>query len=221
MIGKATDFKLQLVTKEFTLAMREMHRRLRNSVTYQQVVDHEVGRVMESAANKTGSANRQKIRESVARKSMFTVRGKKWGTKNFRSGREWRLPNDVWAGIEVRRNAMLTRKLAAVGITKRSWVNLAEKMGQPISVAGFVQAASVEADTSGNTETRGTASTTAFIRMIKNSHPLLDVPATQGIRAFFAAVAGRVNYFHTNVKKAVFTDLADAAAKYKGMNIRF
>lgn len=221
MIGKATDFKLQLVTKEFTLAMREMHRRLRNSVTYQQVIDHEVGRVMESAAQKTGSASRQKIRATVARKSIFTVKGKRWGTKNFKTGREWRLPDDVWTGIKVRRDAMLTRKLAAVGITKRSWVDIAEKMGQQINVAGFVQTARVEPNTSANTETRGVASTSSFIRSIKNQSPLLDMPATQGIRAFFAAVAGRVNYFHTNVKRAVFTDLADAARKYKGMNIRY
>jgi hypothetical protein len=221
MIGKATDFKLQLVTKEFTLAMREMHRRLRNSVTYQQVIDHEVGRVMESSAKNTGSASRQKIRATVARKSIFTVRGKRWGTKNFKTGKQWRLPDDVWTGMQNQREAILTRKLAAVGITKRSWLNIAEKMGQQITVAGFVQSSRVERDTSGNTDTRGVASTTSFIRSIKNKHPLLDVPATQGIRAFFAAVAGRVNYFHTNVKKAVFTDLADAAKKYKGMNIRY
>lgn len=221
MIGKASDKGLRLVTKEFTLCLREMERALRGRASHADITDHEVARILEAASRRTGDADRSKIREFVSKRTVFRIDGKKWRTRDWKTGKDWRVPDAIWSEMRNQRQRQLTRKLAAVGITRRSWKDITDKMGQQISVPGFVASASVSVPTSQNTDTGRTVTTRSFIRMIKNKHPLLNVPATEGIQAFFSAVGGRVRFFHENLKRGVFSDIDAVARKYPGMKVKF
>jgi len=54
---------------------------------------------------------------------------------------------------------------------------------------------------------------------ISNKMPTLDWPATDGIRAFFSAVAGRSGYYRKSRALGVFNDAKQVADRYPGIKV--
>jgi hypothetical protein len=217
------DLRLKLKTDEFTAFCRDLRATLGDQTTMQRVVDNEVGRVLEKAMEETDYADRQKIRERVKNRNVFRVGGKKYLIRNYSTGQPWRVPDQVWPKIQDMRNRSLIRKLAAVAITKRSWVDLAEKLGQAIKAPAFVRAAKVSnSGVNGNTLVERTTqgNENRYGLRVTNKSPKLGVPGTEGIQAFFTGLAGRIGFYHENLARGVFGSARKTASKYRGIVFR-
>ncbi len=222
-VGGKADRGLTLKTQEFTGFLREFKAALGNQTTMQRLVDYEVGRALEASLDKTEAADRMKIQERVKNRNVFEVGGKKYLIRNYKTGSPWRVPNRIWPQIQEMKKRSLMRKLAAVGITKKSWLDLAEKLGQVIKAPGYVRNARVSnAGVNGNTEVERTTSGNGnrYGLRITNKAPKLGVPGTEGVQAFFSAIAGRIGFFKQNIAHGVFEEPAKIARKYKGILFR-
>jgi len=205
------DVKLQIKIASFNGAMADMSRRLKRHATQRQIVDGEVGKILEAALKKTDTATVASIRLNSESKEWTTYNGKKYNLL-------WRYPNELWSGIKAMRKADLMRRIAARGLTKRSFHALGLTFGQNIKAPAFVQTAVVPGHTSAqNVASQRKTSTTGYGLRIENHSPILRYAHAR--QAFFAAVAGRVSFFTRNLAKGVFNDLKQVQAKYPG--IRF
>ena len=218
-VGKASNTGLTVRAEEFSACMRELQRTLRGSTTFRNIVDHEVARVCERAAELTGNADRQKIRSRVKNRATFKINGKTYNLRDWKTGQVWRVPPSAWAEIQVANKRSLAKRLAAVGITRRSWYDIAKKLGHEIKVPAFVASSHVSAPSEKNTDIKRQNSDSKYGVLIIDRHPLLDVPATQGVRAFYSALTGRIRFYEQNLARGVFDDLKKAAAKYPGMKV--
>lgn len=215
------DKGLVIKTEEFSNFLFQMKRTLADKTTMQKLTDYEVGRVLNRALQLTGNADRQKIRERVKNRSKFTFGDKTYWIRQPGGGKDWRVPNAVWGAIKAMRAASLQRKLGAVGITKKSWLILAEKLGQTITAPAFVRRAQVSnPGFDGNTKVERTGSGDRYGVRITNRTPTLGYPGTEGAQAFFAALQGRIGFFHKNVSKGVFDSVKRLSAKYKGIIVQ-
>lgn len=205
------DLKLEIKIDAFNGAMAEMSKRLKGYATQQQIVDGEVGKILEAALRNTDTATVSSIRLNTEAKEWTTYNGKKYNLL-------WHFPNQIWSGIKTMRKADLMRRLAARGLTKRSFHALGLTFGQNIKAPGYVQGAVVPRHTSAeNVSSQRKTSTTGYGLMIENHSPILFYAHAR--QAFFSAVAGRVAFFARNLAKGVFNDLKQVQAKYPG--IRF
>lgn len=206
------DFRLQIKTAQFNEAMAEMYRRLGDVATQRQIIDFEVGKVVEGALRRTETATSTSIRASAASKQWTTLNGKKYKLA-------WRVPSPTWRDIAAARRAVLDAKLAARGLAKRSWLALGEALGVTVEAPGYVTTAKAKNHTSGeNVSVDRKSSPDGYGLRIDNSSPLLRW--TEGRQAFFAAVAGRIEFFKRNLRSGVFGDLDKAARKYRGLVVR-
>lgn len=216
----AIDSKLEVKTQEFTRFCTELKTRLGTmGPTLQDVIDHEIARVLEKALQNTDAADREKIRERVKNRGSFEIDGRKYIT-NYR-GKGQRVPNRIWALIEAKRQRSLARKLAKVGLTKQSFLLLANKLGQEIVAPGYVRDVRVEFQNDAvqaNVDVQRKVGGKSYGVRIDNRHPLLRW--TNGTQAWFAALAGRIGFYRQNVKRKVFDSTATIAKKYKGLVVK-
>lgn len=216
----AIDSKLEVKTQEFTRFCTELKTRLGTmGPTLQEVIDHEIARVLEKALANTDAADQNKIRERVKNRGSFTIEGKRYIT-NFR-GKGQRVPNRIWALIQAKRARSLSRKLAKVGLAKQSLLLLAQKLGQDIAAPGYVRDVRVEfqsAEVQGNVSVQRKTGGKSYGVRIDDHSPLLRW--TNGTQAWFAALAGRIGFYRQNVKRKVFDSQASIAKKYKGLLVK-
>lgn len=206
------DAGIQVKAEAFNRALREMAIRLRNHATEQQVITAEVAKVLEATLSKTKAASLSKIRTSHQQKEWTTLNGKRYRLTN-------RFPNAVWSQLSSYRKELLTRKLAARGLAKQSWLALAKKLGVTIAAPGYVQNATVpNVDNAQNVSTERNDGEKSFGIRIENSSPLLRFSDSR--QAFFAALAGRERFYFNNLKRGVFDSLKTIAAKYPGIVVR-
>lgn len=211
------DKGLQVKAGEFTRFLSDLHFRMgAMRPTFQDVIDFEVARVLEKALEKTEAADRAKIRARVKSRAKFEVHGTAYWT-SFR-GKPQRVPNAVWAEIGAKRARSLARKLAKVGLTKQSFLLLARLLRQDINAPAYVRQARAEfqsAAVQGNVSIVRSGGGNKYGLRINNQIPTLDVPGTQGRRAFFAALQGRIGFYRMNVAKGVFDSVESIAKKYR------
>lgn len=214
------DPRFDLKAKEFTRFCQDMHSMLGNSAPdLRDLVDHEIARVLEKALQNTDEADRQKIRERVKNRSVFRIGGKRYIT-NFR-GKRQRVPDAIWAEIEQKRRRSLLRKLAKVGLTKQSFFLLAAKLGQEIKAPGYVMNAKSEfknPEVQANVSIAREGAGAKYGVMVHNGAPLLRW--TNGRAAWFGALAGRIGFYHQNVKRGVFNKVETVMKKYRGLTLR-
>ncbi len=205
------DAGVTVQVEKFNAAMREMQSRLAGRATLEQIIDYEVSKIIEAALKGTDAATVNSIRRSLEEREWTTLNGKKYKLTN-------RYPNPVWNAIIAKRKASLTRRLAARGITKQSWLALARQIGFDIEAPSYVRRATVERHTNDeNVDSRRDYKTSAYGLAIANHAPLLQFVGAK--QAFFSAVVGRRKFFENNLKRGVFNDLAAVAAKYPGIKV--
>jgi hypothetical protein len=133
---------------------------------------------------------------------------------------ENRYPNALWTQIAQRRKESLQRKIAAIGLAKKSWWVIAKALGLPVKLGRFANAQSPDGrdhpeNFSVSKSVRETDIAVAFI----NSQPTVTNPKVGGRRALQSAIDGRVKYFLTNVQLGVFKSMDNIAKRYPGLKL--
>jgi hypothetical protein len=202
--------RLRIEVEKFNRAMREMKVRLGNTATLEQVVDFEVAKIIETALRRTKAATVSGIRANQEGREWTTFEGKKYKLSN-------RMPRQLWLRIVANRRATLMRRLAARGLAKRSWLELARLLGVAISAPGFVQIARRPSGSGGaeNVEVRRNHGSSGYGLQIANHSPLNQWSDAR--QSFFAAVAGRRKFYEQNLRRRVFDNLRSVAKKYPGL----
>jgi hypothetical protein len=203
---------LAVDTTNFTRAIRELARYSGQSL--ERVVEFEAAKVLESAAKGTKAAKVTTIRanHSAMKHVTYDVGN---GRQKYNLG--YRYPDRVWRAIQGKRAEALKRKLAARGLSKRSWQMLASAAGLEITVPGYVAKAVAS---TGKTYPENAAASRIrdgrkFGIKFENSQPTLAW--TGGLRAIRGAIRGREKHFRTNMEKGALFDIRQIAAKYPGM----
>lgn len=152
--------------------------------------------------------------------------GKKQGLYNRARGVYMHFGKEKWARISRQKRTILKLKLLAVGLTKQSWWLLAQKMGYDVDAPEYVKTAlpsrnRAKVNPWNNVSIRRDEPKNGRYGIeLTNKMPLLDVPhGPQGIRAFFAAIAGRIGFFKRNLANGVYSDAAQIAKKYPGIKV--
>jgi len=213
------DLTLEVEVDRFNRCLADMQKALGSTRNMQEVVDHEVGRIVNQAIKKTKKATIRSIR-----RSQLETRPP-WRTYDIGNGMkkynlENRYPDAVWARIQGRIKESLTLKYNARELARRVWVEVLNKLGQKVEATGQAQKAQsknfVAASAAGVERTRGEGN---YAVAIENSFGKNRwVGAAQ---ALFGAIAGRRRFFLQNVAKGVFKDLKSVAAKYPGMEVKY
>lgn len=225
-IGKITDVQLTAKTQEFSGFLRDLEKKLTQGTTMRQVTDYEVAKVLEMSVELTGKADEAKIRSAVGGLKVITLNGKKQGLFNKKRGQFQHFGDALWGKITRQRKLILHRKLLAVGLTKQSWWLIAQLMGYDVKAPNYVKTALPSRGRSKINPWRNVSirrdepKNGRYGIEIWNRMPLLDVPhGPQGVRAFFAAIAGRIGFFRRNLSKGVYDDAKKVAAKYPGIKV--
>lgn len=182
------------------------------------VVEHEAGKVLEKAAGLTKTASAKNIRERIAARE-FTRADAGSGRKLYYLKNLY--PDPVWNKLQASLRASAKRKLAARGLSKQSWAQLAAAAGLRITVPAFVQKAIATTgkqypdNVSASRVHRGKKFGITF----ENAQPTVQTFFVGGRRALQRAINGRAKFFATNMKKGVFTSLRKIAAAYPGLRI--
>jgi hypothetical protein len=146
--------------------------------------------------------------------------GKSWHQMN--GGRHW--SNERWARFQAhsrQRREMIQKtmreKLAARGLAKKSWVQIADDLGLDLGVPKWISGAR---DPKGRPFKEGLATTlveqAAFIVEITNSNPLV-VGRLDGREILAGAMRDREKAFMIDMEKGVFDDVERRAKRYPGV----
>lgn len=124
------------------------------------------------------------------------------------------------ADIKGRINTLLKAALAARGLARNSWYQIAQKLGITLnSVAGGAQVA-VARPSSGASYQPGNGrriqSPQALYYELTNSYPFSRFKIG-GAQILSWAIQGEMGYFRNNFKRGVFSDLQAIAKKYRGI----
>ena len=212
------DLNLTVEVEGFNRCLREMQRGLANTATMQQVVDFEVGKIINKAITKTKKATMRSIKRSQEERPPWRTYDLGRGMKKYNLDN--RYPNAVWAKIRGRLKETLTRKYQALELARRVWVEVLNKLGQPADTTAqsrIAQSKTFNAAGAAGVERSKTEG--KYGVMIENAYGKNRwVDAAQ---ALFAAVVGRRKFFETNVSKGVLRDLKTVAAKYPGIVVKY
>jgi hypothetical protein len=110
--------------------------------------------------------------------------------------------------------------LSKVGLSKATWAALAEKLGQEITVPGYVAAAGQRAGVNRFVSVQRRGEGNSYGVAITNGGSKLTYSPPAGREALFSAFAGRVGFYRTNMAKGVFDSIEKLTAKYKGVLVR-
>lgn len=212
------DLSLDMQVDAFNACLRDMQRKLATTHTMEQVVDYEVGRIVNQAIRKTTRATIRSIRKSQSERPPWRTYDLGAGQKKYYL--ENRYPNALWAKIQARLEQSLAMKFQARELARRVWVEIIKKLGQRVEASGQAQAAKsgtfVASSAAGVERIRSTG---VYGVEIENSFGKNRwVGAAQ---ALFAAIAGRRKFFERNVATGVFRDLEQTAKKYPGMTVTY
>lgn len=204
---------LRLEIDQFNAAMNAMKRMLGNSVTQQQIIESEVKAILSKTLARTKAASVRNIIDAKKEYPWATWNGKKYLLTN-------RYPDSLWGEINTFRKESLAKKLAARGWTKASWYYLGLKIGYDLPAPAFVKKAKVK-NHLGPESVSAIKQTTrhGFGLTIENHSPLLRFDTTNGAKAFFSAIAGRIGHYKKTLALGVFNDVKKVAQAYPGLNI--
>lgn len=211
------DLRLEIKIDDFNAAMADMNRRLGNATTKRAIVDGEVAKVLEKTLAGTKVATRASINDSIKR-TEWTTFPAKWnggGGKRYLLSNHY--PNALWSRIQSQMAASLARKVAAIGAARKSWWAMGVRLGYSIADRGSSKAVIPGHTADENVSVLREASEGNYMLTVKNDSPLMRW--TDGRRAFFSAIAGRVGFFRQNLARGVFNDLKAVQAKYPGIEI--
>lgn len=179
-------------------------------VTYEEVVKSETQKILEAASKYTVAAQVKLITENANAKPVRTLNGKRYYMKN-------RYPDALWKSLQAQITASIKRRKDARGLSKKSWLQVAENLGLTISVPGYVSSATTpNGDYPENAEAIEEKKGSDFGIRIKNARTY----SSSVFDAITRAMNGREKFFKENLKQGVFKNIATIAAKYPGLNIK-
>lgn len=181
-------------------------------VPMESVVDYESEKIIEAAIRYTTGATVAKITTDVSKKEWTTLDGKRYALEN-------RYPDAVWSRITSHLKKGLQRRIKARGLSKQSWLKLAEAVGLKVKAPGFVAKAipSTGQTYPGNAQARRVRVRGRSAIFFTNSQPTVQSPYAKGRSALQRAITGRTKYFATNLKKGVFSEIQKIARAYPGL----
>lgn len=214
-MASIVDVRLTAKVDQFNLAMNQMQAKLaRSGITMQQIIDFEVGRILEKALSGTKTATKASISASIEKRPPWRTYDLGRGMKKYNLTN--RYPDPLWAMIQARLAASLKAKLNARGYTKQSWWELAQILGVKIAAPGYVQSSTIPGHNNlENVAYNRMGGEGKYTLYIENTSPLLRFADAR--QAFFSAVAGRVKYIEKNLALGVFKDLAQVAKRFPGL----
>lgn len=217
---RSRDQGLTVKTEEFSNFLKEFKAKLGEQKEMQDIVDYEMGRVLNRTLALTGSADEEKIRKKWKGKRVLTLLGRKIGLVNKKTGRPQKFPDGLWANIESARATGLARTLAKVGASKATWAAIARKLGQEISVPKYVDNVMIPGGVDRFAVVTRTGDGLKYGVTVVNKFGVQNFTPPGGRQALFTAFAGRVNFYRTNMAKGVFDSASKIAAKYRGLFVK-
>lgn len=203
----------------------------------ESVVTSELGRVLDQTISYTPSASKAKIdaRFEAARftaqpPDLYTPRTKvglkRRSQAHLYKGKlrynlvENRYPDPLWQSIKVEREKSRKRKYGAIGLARKSWWDIAQRLGLPVSrnrVAKAIATTGKEypQDISVSKSVQETEIAVAFI----NAQPTVNLPSVNGRRALQSAINNRVKAFLANLHLGVFKSMEQIAHQYPGLKL--
>jgi hypothetical protein len=219
MAGSRRDGGLTIKTEEFSGFLRTLKDKLGDKTDMRTIVDYEMGRVLNRALALTGKASEEKIQAEWKNARMVNVNGRKVWLTNAKTGRAQRLPDAKWANVQSARATGLARTLAKIGASKASFAAIARKLGQEITVPAYVDNVMIKGGVDRFGEVDRREGSVSYGVAIVNKMNVLNY-APNGRQALFAAFAGRIGFYRTNMAKGVFDSIDKLAQKYKGVLIK-
>lgn len=218
-------------TSKFNAMIRELSRKA--EVPDDQVLVHEIGKVLEATIANTPALKVSKLRArteaalfSAQPASLYSPKRGRRGVSLTKNGfipyyLRNRYPDALWNAIAARRTASLRRALKARGLAKKSWWEIAKALGLTIAVPGYVTSAipSTGRTYQGNTKVSVARASAKLQIKIENAQPTVNLPTVGGTRALQRAIDGRTKFFIQNIGRGVFNDLEKIAKKYPGMKV--
>ncbi len=200
-----------------------------SATSHQKVVTAEVGKILEKAIEYTKAASAQKIRARYAEFVPMSIdsyspkRTRRYGG-NLRGNylvyyMENRYSNELWGRLTARRRMLIERTLAARGLAKKSWLQLAQALGIEIVAPDYVSTALATTGQNYNDVTAKTTASKDQVHIdISNAQPTVN--AIGGVGALARAIDGRIKFFNANAEHAVFADVNKIAKAYPGLKLK-
>lgn len=226
-----------------TAKFQEMTRELSRAANAQlrEVIDHEVGRVLTAAMQRTIGGTPGQRKESV-RKIEFTNRRQKWvkrgnspsynlnpapitrgykGKVRAKPGTGIFYPAAVWQRILALNEQRIAGKIAAVGTAAAQWLAVADKLGVKIEGRGLARTIArgrqlVKPQNAAGARKNVGAGRYSY-RIWQGS--VLRRWAKMGA-ALQSGINGRLGFFQRNFRSGVFRAADTVARKYPGLRVR-
>ena len=196
---------INVVTSDFSRAMREMSRV--TGVSFAEIIRAEAKSILEAAAKKTAAAQVKLIEANANAKPVRSLNGKRYYMKN-------RYPDSLWAALQLQIKNSIKRRKDSRGLSKKSWVQVAEKLGISISTPNYVaKATTKDGDYPENAQGSEKQDGNAFHIEITNSRTY-SPSVRDSLRA---AMRGRTNFFKKNLRLGVFQKTSEITARYPGL----
>lgn len=201
----ADALKVEIVARDFNRMLEELAA-IDPRVEFRQVCLGVAERVVAGAMRATRAAAAGRIRADYDAKEYTTFNGKRYRLTN-------RFPDALWREISSSRRGRLSDKLKSRGLSKQSWLWVAESFGARLSAPAYVSAASYKGrqfSEDGSSSEAGSSSD--FALTVVNSSPI--VSAAGGRSALLRAMRGETLYFRRNMEARAFATLESRVAKY-------
>jgi len=198
-------------TRAFNSMCRELARKA--NVPDEVVLVAEVGKVLEKTIEYTPAASKSKIEARSDQGYYTTYNGRIYYRLN-------RYTDNLWGAMEANRKALLRMRLRAIGLSKKSWIDIAVKLGLHVKAPAYARnAVARTGKVYSNVKTAISRQKGKLTVSFFNSQPTVNLPAVGGRRALEAAIAGRVKYFLGQMALKTFDDAAKIAKKYPGIRV--
>lgn len=216
-------------TSSFNAMIGEIARK--GNVTEEEVLVSEVGKILEATIRNTKTASVTSIRAtsensefSMQPESLYTPKSGREGVNVTKGGfiayyLRNRYPNALWAAMSARRKTSLIAKLKARGLARKSWLDIARKLGLRIQFPGYVAnaVASTGKEYPQNTRVSFQRRTGKLQINFENSQPTVN--KIGGGQALQRAVDGRYKFFLRNLALGTFDSVAKIARQYPGIKV--
>jgi hypothetical protein len=206
------DVKVTLITQKFSRMLEEFAS-IDPRLSFADIVRGVAIRVIAGALRRTKAADAEKIKARHEAQEWITLDDRKIKLS-------WYLHDDeLYRRVHNTRIIRLNNKLASRGLSKKSWLHQAEKLGGSIKVPGFVAAANYRGESHPeNVLHLETSAAGQFALKIINNSPI--VQAAGGRDALLYAMAAETRYFYTVLARGGFNTFESRSKKYPGVYIR-
>lgn len=219
-------FKLDTVA--FHKMLQDMQRML-PAVAFSDIVDFEVGRILEATIRGTKTATRASIRKTFDKSSMEdnTI-------PSHRPNGFYRLPNgkvrvrgqriksDDWQAYKAAIPGRMQEQISRAGIARQGWTHIAGTLGIQVNspAANRAKLARVNGKVIKHKSTgrRMNQGQQDYAVAIDYRIPYGRYIGAEG--ALQRAINGRVNYFQNNINHGVFRNAQSVAKRYPGLIVQ-